>query len=253
MEKLIEINSLTAGYNGNIVLSGIDLEIYEKDFLGIIGPNGGGKTTLLRIILGLLKPIKGTINYSNELQHAHRKKIGYLPQFKNIDDMFPINVFEVVLSGLMSTSGPLKKFSKYDSEKADAMLNELGVYHLKKRQIGDLSGGEMQRVFLGRALISSPRLLLLDEPSTFVDSSFSHDLDEILNELNKNIAILLVSHDIGSILNYVKNIACVNGTLHYHKSDEFTQELIDKYNCSLRLLGHGDIAHTVLKRHEQND
>ncbi|MCP4132835.1 MAG: ABC transporter ATP-binding protein [bacterium] len=252
MKKLVEMQEVTAGYNNSVVLNKISLSIYENDFLGIIGPNGCGKTTLLKVILGLLKQQKGTVQFSKELfqsgKKRSRKKIGYLPQFKNIDLQFPIQVKDVVRSGLLSNGG-INRFTAEEKKKIDAILDRFGISHLKENPIGELSGGQMQRVFLSRALISSPRLLILDEPDTFIDRSFSLDLNDILKELNREMAILLVSHDIGSIISSVKNIACVNGALHYHSVDEVSYELLEDYQCGFRLLGHGDIPHTVLKKH----
>jgi len=248
MTKLIELNSISAGYSNVPVLEDVNLEINNRDFLGIIGPNGGGKTTLLKVILGLLRPLKGKIEFFNNFRD-NKSIMGYLPQFRIMDSGFPISVEDVVLSGLISSRGTFKRFKIDDRDRALDIMKKFGVLHLKKKPIGNLSGGQMQRVFLCRALISSPELLVLDEPGTFVDRNFSHDLNEILKELNNEIAIILVSHDIGSVLSSVKNIACVNRTLHYHSSEEFTHDMLEHYTCEFRMVGHGDIPHTVLKKH----
>ncbi len=247
MEKLLELKSISAGYTDKIVLEDIDLVIYKNDFLGMIGPNGGGKTTLLRVILKLLKPFKGKLEFYGKA--SQKIKLGYLPQFKVIDQQFPIQVIDVVLSGLMSGRRIFKRFTQRDRFQGIEILDKLGAAHLKNKVIGELSGGQMQRVFLGRALVSNPELLILDEPATFVDQNFSRNLNDILKELNKKMAIVLVSHDIGTIISSVKNIACVNGRLHYHHSDEFGTELLEEYQCSFRIVGHGDLPHTVLKKH----
>lgn len=249
MKKLVELNSIRAGYGETVVIDNINLDIYENDFLGIIGPNGGGKTTLLKVILGLIRPYSGTIRFSNGSSDPGGMMIGYLPQFKILDHQFPIKVMDVVLSGLMSTKHVLKNFAREDRDRVDKILREFGVYHLRKKSIGELSGGQTQRVFLCRALISSPELLILDEPGTFIDRDFSRSLNDILKNLNSRIAIVLVSHDIGSILSSVKNIACIDRTLNYHNSDEITPELLEEYTCGCRIIDHGDIPHTVLKRH----
>jgi len=251
MKELLELKSISAGYKDNIVLNDVNLKIFDRDFLGIIGPNGGGKTTLLKIILGLLQPIKGRVEFYEKSLISPKRNIGYLPQFASLDSQFPISVIDVVLSGLTSGTGLLKKISKIDKEKAHSILNRLGIHELKYKSIGELSGGQMQRVFLGRAIVSSPGLLILDEPSTFIDPGVSHNLNEILKELNDDIAIVIVSHDTGSILSSVKNIACVNGTLFYHSNDEFSEELFDNIQCPIRLVGHGNIPHSVLKAHEK--
>jgi len=249
MNKIMELKSISAGYADSLVLEDINLSILDRDFLGIIGPNGGGKTTLLRIILGLLKPLRGTVSFYDKDLQGTRKAIGYLPQFRIIDKQFPIRVMDVVLSGHMNSVGLFRRYSREQKDQSSAILDRFGIFHLKDRPIGELSGGQMQRVFLSRALVSSPRILILDEPDTFVDSSFSQDLNEILVELNDRMAIVLVSHDIGTIISSVKNIACINGTLHYHGASEFSQELMETYNCPVRIVGHGDMPHTILKKH----
>jgi len=250
MNKLVELNSVSAAYNGKIVLIDVDLEIYANDFLGIIGPNGGGKTTLIKVILGMLKPSWGSVTYPGI--HADNKLnlIGYLPQIQRFDPRFPINVIDVVLSGLMNPHKVVKRFSKAEKSKAQKLLNEMGIYHLRNKPIGHLSGGQIQRVFLCRALISSPKLLILDEPSTYVDNQFEHELYEKLKSLNEEMAIILVSHDIGTISYYIKTIACVNRKLHYHKSNIITDQQLQAYDCPLQVITHGDIPHTVLKKHK---
>ncbi len=247
MEPLIQINNLTVGYNGEPVLSGVSLEVYENDFIGVIGPNGGGKTTLLKAILGLLKPMKGKINFRKDINHR-KKPIGYLPQVKHIDKNFPITVFEVVRSGSIMKS-QVKISSSEISRKTEQLLSEMGIDNIRDKAIGELSGGQMQRVFLCRALISDPKILILDEPDTFVDNRFEGELYQKLKQLNEKMAIVLVSHDMGTISSYVKTIACVNGKLHYHQSNVISQEQLDNYNCPIQIISHGEIAHTILKHH----
>ncbi len=246
MEPLIEIKNLQVAYDKVPVLQNVNLSVFENDFLGIIGPNGGGKTTLLKAILGLVKPQDGTIKFAKDMQ-GRKKPIGYLPQVKHIDRKFPITVFDVVASGQIMKNN---KISKAEAKnRIDGLLKEMGIIDISKKAIGELSGGQMQRVFLCRALLSNPKLLILDEPDTFVDNRFEGELYEKLKELNKEMAILLVSHDMGTISSYVKNIACVNNCLHYHEGNSITQEQLDGYNCPIQILSHGEIAHTVLKHH----
>ncbi len=246
MEPLIKISDLSLGYDKTPVLEKVNLAIYERDFLGVIGPNGGGKTTLLKAILGLLKPFGGKIEFRHDLQ-GKKKPIGYLPQVKHIDRKFPIAVFDVVKSGLMMQP---EAFSKAEiKQKVIDLLNEMGIYNIRDKSIGQLSGGQMQRVFLCRALISSPKILILDEPDTFVDNRFEGELYEKLRMLNQQMAIVLVSHDVGTISSYVKTIACVNGNLHYHPSNKITQDQLDGYNCPIQIISHGQIPHTILKHH----
>lgn len=245
MPDILELKDITAGYDHQPVLEHVNFTIREGDFIGIIGPNGGGKTTLLKVILGLLKPFSGEVIYHTSKQNL----FGYLPQNNRFDQRFPINVTEVVLSGLMSGKGLYKSYTHADRKKAWELLDKYGMGNYKKSPIGDLSGGQMQRVFLCRAIISSPRILILDEPTTYVDSNFEKEFYPILEELNKSLSIVMVSHDLGTICSYVKTIACVNRELHYHNSNLISPEQLQSYHCPIELITHGTIPHRVLKTH----
>jgi len=249
MQKLVEITNLTAGYNGLIALDRIDLSIFKNDFIGIIGPNGGGKTTLLKVILGLVKPSKGRIIY-NLADGNKMFNIGYLPQQFTADKKFPISVEQVVLSGLLQKRNIVRSYSGRDKDKVNEVLIKMGIPGLRNKAFGELSGGETQRTLLARAIISSPQLLLLDEPNTYVDRVFEGELFNILEELNNKMAILVVSHDAGMISSYVKTIACVNKELHYHPSNEINNEILKAYNCPIDLITHGKVPHRVLKDHK---
>ncbi len=248
MEPLIKIEDLTVGYNKVPVLKNVNLKIFENDFIGVIGPNGGGKTTLLKAILGLLKPLSGTIEFRKDI-NGSKKQIGYLPQVKHIDRKFPITVFDVVRSGSIMQN-QLKGKTQIKL-KINNLLEEMGISNIRNKAIGELSGGQMQRVFLCRAILSKPKVLILDEPDTFVDNRFEGELYEKLRVLNQEMAIVLVSHDMGTISSYVKTIACVNGDLHYHPSSNISQEQLDGYNCPIQVITHGEIPHTVLKYHHK--
>jgi len=248
MEPLIKIQNLTIGYDRTPVLQNVSLDIFENDFLGVIGPNGGGKTTLVKAILGLLKPMEGKIDFRNDI-NGNKKPIGYLPQVKHIDRKFPITVADVVKSGLMMQNGSLSASNV--KQKVDDILNETGIFDIRTKPIGELSGGQMQRVFLCRALISNPKVLILDEPDTFVDNRFEGELYEKLRVLNDKMTILLVSHDMGTIVKYVKTIACVNGNLHYHTSNRITQKDLDEYNCPIQIIKYGEVPHIVLNHHHE--
>jgi zinc transport system ATP-binding protein len=250
--KILELQSVDAGYNSHKVISDASLEVCDHDFIGMIGPNGGGKTTLIKVILGVLKPFKGKVIYHQVYDQNHVKRIGYLPQFSMIDQKFPISAREVVMSGLMPHHGLTRRYSGEDKKRAQEMLEKMGVGHLKDKVIGQLSGGQMQRVFLARAVVGSPNLLILDEPGTFVDNQFEGELYEHLRELNKEMAIILVTHDIGTISSYVKTIACVNQQVHYHKSNVITEQQLSAYNCPIQLITHGEVPHTVLKKHQKD-
>ena len=245
MERpLVQLNNIDVAYQNNIVLSNVSLSIYYRDFLGIIGPNGGGKTTLLKVILGFLKPLRGTIQYI-----LNRSEIGYLPQGNQIDDRFPITVKEVVASGLEKGLKIHKRFTGGEKQRIDSVLEKVGLKHLRKRPIGELSGGELQRTMVARSIVSSPRMLILDEPNTHVDNKFEMELYDLLRELNEHMTILLVSHDIGTISPYIKSIACVNRKLHYHSSNEINEEQLKVYNCPIELITHGAVPHRVMKQH----
>ena len=249
-KPLIAIKGLTVGYGTHIILHDVDLDIAQRDFIGIIGPNGGGKTTLLKALLGLLEPMKGEIRFSESMTEGNIHRIGYLPQINNIDRKFPITVSEVVKSGLMSRN---RLFSRYPAESvayAGELMNQMGIFGIRHKAIGELSGGHIQRTLLCRALVNRPRLLVLDEPNTYVDNRFERELYEKLRLLNEEIAILLVSHDLGTISTYVKSIACVNRSLHYHPDNKITPELLEAYECPIKIITHGEVPHTVLLHHE---
>ena len=251
MEKLIELEHVSAGYGNKLVLKDISLTVYKDDFLGIIGPNGGGKTTLLKLILGLLPPVSGTIRFFHDGREVPSLKIGYLPQMNQIDRKFPISVEDVVASGLAAEKRLFRKYSASQRKRIGEVLQQMGLNDLRERPIGELSGGQLQRVLLGRAIVSRPQLLILDEPNSYVDKRFESLFYRLLGEINRESAIILVSHDIGTVLTMVKNIACVNETLHYHSGSDISSEwLSEKYDCPFELVGHGDLPHRVLKMHD---
>lgn len=256
MKPIIEIKNLSAGYDGRTVLHDVNLSIYERDFLGIIGPNGGGKTTLIKCILGLLKPTGGEIIFHTPEKASTKPTstfLGYLPQYNSIDRKFPISVEEVILSGLSIQKSLTSRFTPEQKEKGKQIISRMGLEGLEHRSIGQLSGGQLQRALLGRAIISDPAVLILDEPSTYIDKRFEARLYELLAEINKECAIILVSHDIGTVLQQVKSIACVNETLDYHPDTGVTTEWLERnFNCPIELLGHGTLPHRVLGEHNHH-
>jgi zinc transport system ATP-binding protein len=246
--KIIELKDVSAGYNGEVIIEDVSLEIFENDFIGVIGPNGAGKTTLIKTILRLITPFKGKISYHFRANRSEAP-IGYLPQVNTIDSRFPISVRDVVLSGLLNRKRLIGRFSKAERQRVNDIIRQMNIESIATKPIGELSGGQMQRVFLCRAIISDPELLILDEPNTYVDNKFESELYEILKKLNERMAIVVVSHDIGTISTYVKTIACVNRKVHYHKSNIISQEQLDSYDCPIQLITHGHIPHTVLESH----
>lgn len=250
---IIEIKNLSAGYDGRTVLRDVNLTVYQRDFLGIIGPNGGGKTTLIKCILGLLKPTAGEVIFHSSRAAHSQFTMGYLPQYNTIDRKFPITVEEVILSGLSSKKSLTSRFSAELREKAHEVIARMGLDGLEDRAIGALSGGQLQRALLGRAIISDPEVVILDEPSTYIDKRFEARLYELLAEINKDCAIILVSHDIGTVLQQVKSIACVNETLDYHPDAGVTGEWLERnFQCPIELLGHGALPHRILGEHKHS-
>jgi len=225
MSKIAVIEDLTVQYDKNIVLERVNLTIEHDDFIGIIGPNGGGKTTLLKAILGLIPHKSGKICFYNRTgEEIPSLQIGYMPQNNSIDRSFPISVQEVVLSGLGGQNGLFGRPSKAQREATDEMLELLDLQALRKRPISQLSGGQLQRTFLGRALVTKPQLLILDEPNSYLDKESEGKLFDLMQELKLNAAILLVSHNIASVRAIAKSLACVNGTLHYHTNTNIPTE-----------------------------
>ena len=248
---IIQISDLCAAYEEKTVLSHVELTVYERDFLGIIGPNGGGKTTLIKSILGLHQPQKGKIHFFKNGKEVPEINMGYLPQYNNIDKKFPISVYEVILSGLSKQKSIFQRYSNEQHELVRQMIIQMGLEGMDKRAIGELSGGQLQRALLGRALVSNPEVIILDEPNTYIDKRFEAKLYSLLEEINKERAIILVSHDIGTILKNVKTIACVNETVHYHPHTEVPTEWLEEhFGCPIEMLGHGTFPHRVLKCHD---
>lgn len=250
MDKLIELKDITAGYGNKVVLRDVSLAVAPDDFLGIIGPNGGGKTTLLKVILGLVTPFSGSIRFFKDGAPAPSVKIGYLPQMNLIDKKFPISVYEVVASGLSAEKPLFRSFTRKQEERIREVIGWMGLEALERRPIGELSGGQLQRVLLGRSIVSRPDVLILDEPNSYVDKRFESHFYQLLERINRESAVILVSHDIGTVLSMVKNIACVNETLHYHPGSDVSEEWLgETYACPIELVGHGDLPHRVLKSH----
>ncbi len=246
--NLVTLHDVSVSYDGYEALQHVDLAIGEHDFLGVIGPNGGGKTTLVKAILGAV-PHSGSITFAPELFRGHERLIGYMPQISNFDRAFPISVFEVVLSGLQGRRGFRSRYSREDKRLAMELIEHSGLGAVAKHPIGEISGGQMQRALLARAIISDPRLLILDEPANFVDNQFEKELYHTLRDLNRRMAIVMVSHDIGTITSVVKEIVCVNRHVHRHHSNILTQEQLRNYDCPIQIITHGTVPHTVLEHH----
>jgi zinc transport system ATP-binding protein len=238
-KPIIEIENLSFAYeSGNPVLENVNLTFRELESACIVGPNGGGKSTLLHLILGLLKPTHGKLTIFGQEPGSARLKIGYMPQYIQLDHEFPVSVLEVVLMGRLC-KGFWGRYSKKDREIAMNSLEEMSVAHLYKRTFAELSGGQRQRILIARALACDPDLLLLDEPTANVDPGMQEQFYEKLNELNKRMSILTVSHDLGFVSERIDSVICVNREIHVHPTNELTGDLIRNiYGYEVNLIRH---------------
>lgn len=251
MKEALTINDLYAGYNGESILEGINLTVRAKDYIGIVGPNGGGKTTLLKVLLGLLKPRRGTVQVLGKPAVEARNQVGYVPQHMDFDRDFPIRVWDVVHMGRLSRRGLVKRYTQTDHDVVWKILEQIELADLAGKTLSELSGGQRQRVLIARALAVEPALLLLDEPTASIDPRVTGSIYELLRELNESMAIVLVTHDMGVISSHVKTVGCLNRTLHYHGTRELTAEMLEAaYQCPIDLIAHG-VPHRVFPEHEE--
>ncbi len=247
---VIEIEDLFFSFNGGPVLEKIDLTIRERDFTALIGPNGGGKTTLLKLMLGLLKPDRGNVRIFGKSPRQVARRLGYVPQEVGVNRTFPITVRDVVRMGRLRSFRGWAFGSKKDRMAVQKALEQVDMWEFRGRHIGELSGGQRQRVFIARALATHPEILFLDEPTASIDTKHQTEFYDILKELNRTVTVVIVCHDLMVISSYVKSVACVNRFIHYHDSAEVTDDMIDMYHCPVELLAHG-LPHRVLKHHSE--
>ena len=253
MTLAVQIRGLSAGYRDSAVIQDVDLTLEEHGYLGVIGPNGGGKTTLLRAILGFVQPMQGSVEVFGHPPIAARRLVGYVPQFLEFDREFPISVSDVVLMGRRSRRGLHPWWRREDREAAVEALASVGMADHARVPIGELSGGQRQRIFIARALAGQPRILILDEPTASVDSAAQEHVYELLAQLNRQMAIVLVTHDIGVISSHVKQVACLNRFLFTHGDQSLTAEMLEQaYQCPVDLIAHG-VPHRVLADHDCHD
>ncbi len=250
----LRTRGLSVDYGRVRVLDNISLTVDKGEFLGIIGPNGGGKSTLLKAVLGLIPVSVGDISLFGESPLRGRRFTGYVPQQSEFDRQFPISVEEVALTGrLKGRFVPFHRYSVEDRDFAAELLREVGILNLRDRQIGRLSGGEFQKMLIARALASSPRLLILDEPTASVDVSSRTQIYELLKELNQKMTIILVTHDLTAISSHVRSMACLNVKMHYHGEPELNETVIgEMYGCPVDLIAHG-VPHRMLREHDDEE
>jgi zinc transport system ATP-binding protein len=236
---VVSLEHIYFSYNNHLILEDISLDIYDKDFMGLVGPNGSGKTTLLKIMLGLLRPVSGRVTVlGNAPQKIHRE-IGYVPHFLESDRGFPISVIDVVLMGRLSRLPSLGRYTHSDLDVAEEALRSVDLYELRTQRFGTLSQGQRQRVLIARALAAQPRLLILDEPTTSVDFQTEQCIYELLKELNKKITLILVSHDLSLISAYVTRLAFLNRRLVLHPGGEISLGTIEGlYGTPIRVVEH---------------
>lgn len=239
-DSVIAVENLCFNYNDMPVLEDINLSITKGEFVGIIGPNGGGKTTLLRMILGLLVPQQGSITVLGKKPSHARSDVGYMPQYSTVNSALPLTVEEVVAMGLFTGGNLFPVIPAGKKTRIRDILSAVGIAHCAQRYFAELSGGQKQRVLLARAIVSSPRILLLDEPTASIDYRAEKDIYEYLKQLNTQMTVLLVSHDVSVISTLVDRIVCLNRKAVTHTSAEVTGELLSRelYNTDVGVIHH---------------
>jgi len=247
----IDMRGVWFSYEKTPILEDVTLTLKQGDFLAILGPNGGGKTTLLKLLLGILKPDRGEIKVLGKSPRDAKHRVGYVPQNTDFNITFPISVSDVAMMGRLSRSRIGRRYSRDDRLTVEAALKKTGIWDYRHTPVGRLSGGQRQRVFIARALATDPEILFLDEPTASVDPEFETDLYAFLRELNRRVTIVTITHDVGVISRHVKSVACVNKTLIFHEQGQITPEMIDMaYHCPVDLIAHG-IPHRVLPTHKE--
>ncbi|MBA3029399.1 MAG: ABC transporter ATP-binding protein [Desulfobacteraceae bacterium] len=245
---MIHIENLTYSFNGHPVLKDVSFGVARGDFIALIGPNGGGKTTLIKLMLGLLHPNKGKIEIFGEAPAAVSHRMGYVPQDIHINKNFPVSARDVVLMGRLQKQRKFR-YSNQDHFQVQKALETMEMWEYRGYRMDELSGGQRQRIFIARALATEPDILILDEPTASLDTPGHNMFYGLLKELNHTLTIVLASHDVMLLSSYVKSVACVNQTVHYHDSAEITEEMMDMVHCPVEVIAHG-LPHRVLKTHK---
>jgi len=243
-DTVIHLDHVNFQYANQTVLEDVCLDIKREEFLGIVGPNGSGKTTLLKLILGLLTPTGGQIRVLGQSPAQARMRLGYVPQFATFEKNFPIRVRDTVLQGRLGKTRPILGYSTHDRQLARSAMEETEIFDLAQRPLGSLSGGQIQRVLIARALASDPEILILDEPTANIDPRVEEGVFDLLKRLNERVTVLVVSHDIGFISRYINRVVCLNRTLVCHMTSEINGDTIRQlYGSPMQMVHH----HTVRK------
>jgi zinc transport system ATP-binding protein len=245
----VQVRDVTFGYGQEVVLDHVNLDIQGNDFLAVIGPNGGGKTTLLKVMLGLLRPWSGKVVWRLPSGADPRGRLGYVPQFSTFDKDFPLRVQDMVLMGRLGRRSLLRPYGREDRAAADRALERLGLRSVARAHVSEISGGQLQRALIARALVADPEILFLDEPTASIDAESRETLRDLLEDLNRTIPIVVVTHDVTSLASMVRRIACINRKLFYHGDPELSLEVMEEvYGCPVELVTHG-VPHRVLHHH----
>ena len=251
--EVIRIEHLWAGYDHDPVIEDINFTVNQGDFIGLIGPNGGGKSTLLKVILGIVPPLRGQITILGKSVKEARQQIGYMPQSVEYDLDFPVKVWDVVRMGRVGKRGLLRPYTRQDDAIVEEAIHQVDLDDLCQKSISDLSGGQRQRVYIARALAARPDILLLDEPTASVDVQVSQSIYELLAKLNEKMTIILISHDMTAISAHVKSIGCINRRLVYHGEKQITPDMLEAaYQCPVDLIAHG-LPHRVYRYHADEE
>lgn len=250
----IEVENLSFAYDGSPVLRNVSLHIADRDFACIVGPNGGGKTTLLKLLLGLLQPQRGRVRVLGVSPERARTRVGYMPQHAQLDPQFPVTVSEVVLMGRLGLTRWIGPFRRRDREAADAALKQVDLHDLRSRAFSQLSGGQRQRALIARAIVCEPRLLLLDEPTANLDPGVEDELQDLLRELNRRMTVVIVSHDVGFVSKNVNTVVCVNRDVKVHCADRLTGDVFrELYGQDVQVVQHAhDHTHDPGPHHHRH-
>jgi zinc transport system ATP-binding protein len=241
---VVELEQVSFGYNTEPVISGVSLRVTEREFVWVVGPNGGGKTTLIKLILGLLRPRQGRVLVFGKQPTDARRRIGYMPQYVHLDPRFPFTVLDATIMGRLGCAPGLGRYRRRDREIALQALEQVGLADSARRSLRELSGGQQRRMLIARALAAEPELLILDEPTANLDRSVERELFELLRRLNQSLTVILVSHDPAFVSDFVEDVVCVNRHVSIHPTSALEGELVDElYGRQVRLVRHDQHQH----------